>query len=136
MTALLSPSFWFSPTPPSLIPMIQLVFLVAFVSMTILGVVALVLRFRLGLEKLTRSALERAGACLLTCGLLGLLLVGMAYERIPYLSMRVLFLALGIFFVLWAYKLYTFAWIEIPQIKAKHQQQEQYNKWLPKRKKK
>lgn len=136
MTALLSPSFWFSPTPPSLLPMIQLVFLVAFTSMVVLGVVALVLRFRLGLEKLTRHALERAGTCLLTCGLLGLFLVGMAYERIPYLSMRVLFIVLGIFFAAWIYKLYTFAWVEIPRIKAQHQQQEQYNKWLPKRKKK
>jgi hypothetical protein len=135
MTALLSPSFWFNPAPALLMPFMQTGFIVLFTAMTVLGVVAYVVRFRLGLEKLTRRALERAGNCLMTCGLLGLALVGMTYERIPFLSMRILFVVVLATFGYWMYKIYQYVWVEIPKIKANRQQQDEYNKWLPKRKK-
>ena len=133
---LLSLKFWFDPAAPPLTPAMQTLFLVLFAALTVLGVAAYVLRFRPGLEKLTRRALERAGACLLTCGLIGLLLIAMIYERVPYFSMRILFVADLALLAWWVYRLYQYVWVEIPHLKAQHQQQEQYNKWLPKRKKK
>ncbi len=135
MNALLTPSFWFSPEPAPLMPFMQIALLVVFTALVVLGVAALVLRFRAGLEKPSRRAMERAGNCLLTCGLIGLGLVGTTYERIPYLSMRFLFVVLFAVFAYWAYTLYLFVWIEIPKMKARQQQQDEYNKWLPKKKK-
>jgi hypothetical protein len=134
MNALLNPWFWFNPNPPPLMPAIQMFFLVLFVAMTVMGVAAYVVRFRPGLEKPTRRALERAGNGLLACGLSGLALVGVTYERVGYLSMRLWFLVLFIGLGFWAYRLYTFVWVEIPRMKAARQQQDEYNKWLPKRK--
>ena len=135
MTALLSPSFWFAAVPPPFIPWVQVVLLVVFTVFTVVGIVAYVIRFRLGLEKLTRRGLERAGDNLITTGLLGLLVVGLTYEHIPYLSMRFLFLVIGSIFVYRVYRLYTYVWIEVPHIKAARQQQQEFNKWLPKKKK-
>lgn len=128
-------SFWFNPIPPPFVPLIDRLLLVILGACILLGVYAYIVRARGQLDKLMRQAFGRAGTLLLIVGFVGLLLYAFAYERVPYLSMRLWWILL-IALVGWdAWRLYRFVCVKIPQIRAKQATREQFEKWLPKQKK-
>lgn len=88
------------------------------------------------MDKWTRRAIDKAGNCLLSMGLLGLLLYFFDYEKIPILSMRIFYIAWLIILIIWAYFIYKFITVEIPAKLAQKQEREQVDKWLPQAKKK
>ncbi len=132
LPSILTLSFWFSPTPPPLLPFFDRFLLVVPLVMAVLGAAILVYSLRADLEKMLRRAIGDVGIAGLWLGLTGLLLYSFSYERVPYLGMRVLW-------VLW------FGWVlyekwkiwkrfskEIPAMKAARAERERIAKWLPK----
>lgn len=132
---LLTPGYWFDPVPPPFLPFVDRLLLVAFMGLAIVGIIAHLARLRAGLEKMTRRAVGRAGTLLITMGLFGLLLWTLAYERVPYLSMRMWYLVWSVLFVIWGYRIYRFVFVEIPSRQKQNEEREAINKWLPKSKK-
>ena len=131
---ILTPGYWFTPTPVPFMPIVDTALLVTFSVLFIVGILALVLRIRGRMDKLMRRAVIRAGMALFSTGLVGLILYAFSYERVPYLSMRILFFLWAVWFVCWAYRLFRHVTTDIPAVRAEQMERNQFNKWLPKRK--
>lgn len=132
MINLLSPTFWFQIQPPPFLYWTGLIMLVIFSAMIILGVGAKIYGTKANLDKLIRRAVERAGTLLLSMGLVGLTMYFISYERVPVLSMRVLYIVWLVGLGLWIWSLYRYVKIEIPSKRSMAAEREKLNKWLPK----
>lgn len=128
---LLTPRYWFNPVPPPFLPVVDRAIPAVFVALTVVGVLAHVVRIRGGVDKLSRRALGKAGTLLLTTGLVGLVLYGFYYERVPYLQMRVLYLALFAYFAWGAWRVYRYVTVQIPEVRKAQAEHEAFTKWLP-----
>ncbi|MFZ6015760.1 MAG: hypothetical protein ACOYUZ_05425 [Patescibacteria group bacterium] len=133
---LLTFKYWFATHPAAFLPIIGKIFLVAFIALTAVGIIAKIYSVKKKMDKWTRRAIDKAGNCLLSMGLLGLLLYFFDYEKIPILSMRIFYIAWLIILIIWAYFIYKFITVEIPAKLAQKQEREQVDKWLPQAKKK
>jgi amino acid transporter len=131
---LLTLGYWFTPTPPPFLHLVDTALLVTFSVFILVGIAAQVLRSRMGMDKLMRRAVGRTGGALISTGLVGLILYSFSYERVPFLSMRILFLAWAVWFVWTAVRLYRHVMTEIPTVRAEQAARNQFNKWLPKKK--
>lgn len=128
-------SFWFNPAPPPFLPLVDRLLLVFFLGLVVIGILAHLARLRGGLEKMTRRAIARAGTLLITMGLFGLLLWVFLYERVSYLSMRMWYVVWLGLLIWWAWNIYRFVFVEMPQKQKMSEEREALNKWLPKSKK-
>lgn len=135
MTNLLSLSYWFSINPPPFLPAVERGLLVAFAVWMLGGVAASLFLMKQGIEKPTRRMFEKAAALLTWSGLTGLVLWAFAYERIPVLSMRVLFLLVVIWIAIGGYDLIRYVMVEIPATRKVEAEREQQMRWLPRKKK-
>lgn len=131
---LLTPGYWFNPSPGPLMPAVEWAVLAFFSLVTAAGIAAHIYNKRCGWEKLKRRALVRAGNAAITMGLIGLLLYAFYYERTLVLSMRFLYVVWLIGAGYWAWSIYRYAAVTIPAIHKKHAEREQFEKWLPKKK--
>lgn len=127
--------YWFALTPPPFAPMFAKLILITFVSLTVLGIIAQVVRLRGGFDKPMRRALARAGSLCITAGLIGLLLFGFEYERVQILTMRIAYLLLLAWFLWSAWRIYRYAAKDIPEIRQRDAEYRAFTKWLPKPKK-
>lgn len=134
MTPLLTLGYWFSPTPPPFIPFVDASLLVIFAACIVVGIVAHVIRMKSGMDKLSRRAIGRAGTRLISMGFVGLVLYAFSYERVPFLMMRIFFLVWTVVFVVLAYRVYRYAFVEIPKIKESHEERDRLARWLPRKK--
>lgn len=132
---LLTPTFWFSTTPPPFLPVVDKLILVVMAACVLVGAIAFLIRLQSGRDKLMKQALGRAGTVLVTTGLIGLLLYAFSYERVIYLSMRIWWLPLIAWFLWEAWKMYRFVFVKIPEIQKLQAERDQFEKWLPKKKK-
>lgn len=135
MHPLITPAFWFGLYPAPLSPAAERIILVFFGILLVAGVVLWMLRLRGGHSKPVRRAISRLAAHLGWTGVVGLGLWFLAYERIPWLSIRAGFLLWGIWFVLGFWCIGRYVWKEIPALEARQKTQSEERKWLPKRKK-
>ncbi len=132
---MLTPSFWFTVMPPPFLLLVDRILLGVSLLMLISGVVTAYWRgHQTTLDKLVQQAWYSAQASLLYGGILGLLLYGFAYERVPYLSMRIWWLALLVWIGWRGWILYQLIYIDFPAARRESTQREQFTKWLPKRK--
>lgn len=130
----LTPWYWFNPNPPPFMLVYDRALLVVMSLLTLAGIVVFIYCLRGNMDRLMRKAMEKAGNLLFLTGLFGLLLYAFTYERVLYLSMRILWLPLAIWFVWEAWKLYKLIYVKIPEIRKIQADREQFEKWLPKKK--
>lgn len=128
----LLPSFWFNPTPPPFLPLIDHILLALFGVMLVAGIAARVLAMKKGWEKMTRRLLDRTGGRLMTLGVFGFLLYALNFERVPVLSARLGFLVWAGLVVWYAWQTQHFIRVEVPAAQKRREEREQTEKWLPK----
>lgn len=132
MSNLLNLNLWFQVQPPMFVPWVGTALLVVFTALAVVGLVAKIYGVRAGLDKLVRRAVQRAGTCLLSMGLTGLLLYFFVYEHVPVLSMRLWLLVWLLSILVWAWSILRYVQVEIPKVNAVKAERERLNKWLPK----
>lgn len=127
-------SFWFAVFPPPFLTWVDRTLLMLSVLACISGVVLIYLTRRLHAQKkLEQQVWNLTQMTLLWSGVIGLLLYTFTYERIPYLSMRVWWLAL-VAWTLWrCLTIWRLVYIKLPHARKEAAQREQYTKWLPKK---
>lgn len=128
-------SFWLNPNPPQFLLWTDRFLLVLVVACTVVGIVTAVIRSRPGFDKWMRRGLSKIAALMITMGLAGLLLYAFSYERIPYLSMRVWWIAWLLIVAVWVWFVARYFRIDIPAARKQRIEREQFEKWLPKNKK-
>lgn len=132
---LLTLSFWFNPNPPPFLPVYNIVVIAVIAACLVSGIVAYALPRLKTMDKLDRQIAQRLGFLWIAFGLVALLLYGIAYERVMYLSMRIFWVPL----IVWAgwqkWKIYQFIFQTVPAVRKAREEKEQYEKWLPKKKK-
>lgn len=126
--------FWFNVNPPPFIPFVDWFILVVMIVLTLGGVVALWLRSTKKYEKMVRRALLRGGLLGVISGFVGLALYVCAFERVPFLSMRFMWLIWALWTGLEAWSIYRYVTIDIPARQEIQAERDRINKWLPKKK--
>jgi hypothetical protein len=91
------------------------------------------MRSRVKDDKLARRVWDKIGTLLISTGLVGLLLYTLGYEQIPYLGMRVFVLGWLVWIGVWAWKVWRFAYVEVPEMRRERAEREKLTKWLPKK---
>lgn len=109
--------------------------LIIFCVLFVAGIVVWMLRLRGGYDKPVKRALSRLATHLGWTGIVGLGLWFLAYQQVPWLSMRAGFLMWAVWFVLGFWFIGRYVWKEIPEREARQKAQAEERKWLPKRKK-
>ena len=134
MHPLLTLGYWFSLNPTPFAPWAERALLVIFSVFLVAGIAVVIIKRRGKYEKPTRHAFDRVASLLSWMGLVGLLLWACAYERIPMLSMRALYVAWLAWVLVWAWFIVRYVWKEIPALEVRNRERMEREKWLPKRK--
>lgn len=131
---LLTFQFWFNVNPTPFIPFVDRFILILMIVLVVGGIVALWLRAQKKHEKMVRRAFLRAGFLGVISGIVGLAFYFATFERVPFLSMRFIW----VIWLLWtgveARSLYRYVTIDIPAKAEVQAERERINKWLPKKK--
>lgn len=131
---ILTVSFWFAALPPPFLLWVDRGLLVLSALAFMSGIVLTCLtRRRHAQEKLEQRARDLTQMTLLWSGMVGLLLYAFAYERTPYLSMRVWWIALAAWTLWRCLTIWRLMYVKIPHARHKAAQREQFTKWLPKK---
>lgn len=128
---LFTATFWFSTTPPPLLPFFEKAFFILYlITMVAAGILW-------GIERRTHDGILRAFAeklrrAVTTWGAVGLLLSFFSYERTPFLSMRFLtaLLWVGIFF--WGLVIVHWRLRVAPKLQQIAAERRQFEQYLPK----
>ncbi len=131
---LFTPQFWFNVNPPPFIPIIDWTILILMIGLILGGAVALYLRTRKRYEKMFRRAFMRAGLLGVIAGIVGLAFYICAFERVPFLSMRFIWLIWALWTGLEGWSIYRYVTIDIPATQEVQAERDRINKWLPKKK--
>lgn len=135
MHPLLTLWYWLNPNPVPFQPAMDRVLLMIFIVLLVAGIVVWMLRLRGGYGKEVKKAFSRLANHLSWTGIVGLVLWAISYERVPWLSVRVLFLLWLVWFVIGLWFVFRYVWWGIPAQQARRSEREEQQKWLPKKKK-
>lgn len=126
--------FWFSTNPLPFSLWAERIILVLTVALTVLAIIGLVFAVRGGWGKRERRVLQDSSWNLLWIGLVGLLLYGFSYERIPVLSMRAFWVA-WLAWLVWAvWSSWKKMMVDLPLEQQRNDERERLAKWMPKKK--
>lgn len=129
-------SFWFNISMVPFMPWLERSLPIVLAALTAAGVGMLLFsRVGKGLEKSRRRFWRQAGSSGLLAGLTGLLLYAFHWQRVPVLSMRVLWAFWAGGYGYWFYAIWKEHFKTLPAERAKQAEREVYEKWLPKPKK-
>ncbi len=135
LTELYDLNYWFTLRPDEMSLAFLIGFLVFFV-LVFLGTFAMVIykkKKKGALSKPQRKLYDKIQSACATMGLLGLLWLFFAYERVPFLSARFWVLVWLLSMGLWIYVISRYYSLEMkPQIKHLAEK-ERIEKWLPKK---
>jgi hypothetical protein len=134
MSPLLSLGYWFSLTPPPFQPWVERALLIGFGVFFVAGIAVWIIQMRGKQSKYLKRALGRAASLLAWTGLVGLFLWLCAYEGVPLLTMRILYVLWLVWVLIWGWFIVRYVWVEIPALEARGKEREEREKWLPKRK--
>lgn len=129
---LVSPSYWFSLTPPPIAPVFQYILLGIFTACFIGAIVVRLISMRAGLEKMTRRVLATTSNRLAVLFVFGAILFMLTYEGIYVLSMRAGYLLWVLLLAWYAWQTYKTVKIELPAMQQRRSERDAFNKWLPK----
>lgn len=130
---LLKPSFWFNVSMVPFMPWLETALPIALAFVGLVGVVAFVYaKFGKGVEKDARKFWRAIGTATLLAGLVGGIIYFFHWQRVPYLSMRVLWLFWLAGFGYWAYAIWKTYFKKLPEQRLEEKERAAYEKWLPK----
>ncbi len=132
-TAFLTLSYWFSLVPGELDSSAQRFFTLIFALVFIVGVVGKIFASNKVQDKLIARVYRKIGSLGITMGIFGFLMLFFFYQEIYLLNARFWFLLwLGVL-VVWLWRVVHLARVKIPQIKKTLSEQQEFEKYLPKR---
>ncbi len=126
-----SPKILLNARPQSLQSTGLIILLSLFSASLILALVFKFLSAKKSADRLLGQALNKFFYLFLTFSIIGFLYVWLAYEGIPFLSMKLIFLSLIIIILLWLYFALTNLLIKIPKIKQEIKKKKEFKKYLP-----
>jgi fatty acid desaturase len=130
--ALFSLGFWFNLTAVPFLPWIDKALLILLTGLLLAGAALHVYIKKTSIPKDMRPVYVGATAWLVWAAVVGFLLYGFTWQRIPVLSMRLFWLFWLGGFGYWKYALWHAYKVEIPAARASAKEREAYEKWLPK----
>ncbi len=127
-------SFWVNPRTLPFSPWVDhlILFCVVLLLITPLGIAWQRRQIK---EKIIKRVLSRVSAVCLCAGLIGLVLYGITWQRIPVLGVRILWPIWFFAHAAWGLTIYLRARQEIPAVRRAAAERQAYEKWLPKAKK-
>ncbi|MBI4262648.1 hypothetical protein HY624_03935 [Candidatus Uhrbacteria bacterium] len=128
---LLTLDFWFKLTPDPFLESSALLLRVLFWGMLALGIIA---RFAIAYfrkDKWKQKIAQRVSQVLLSMGVFGLFLFWFSYERFPFLSMRLWYLAWLAGAIVWFIALLLYVFRTVPAERHAQGEQKEKAKYLP-----
>lgn len=129
---LLTWNFWLNGTPPPMQPLFEKGFLILFVVSLIGAIVMSKLEKKSESKKEKRLFLKKLRRCATTFGIVGLVWLFFAYERAPYLSMRLWLLLLVVGIGAWKLSIYVWYFRNAPVMAKKRDEAKELGKYIPK----
>lgn len=133
---LLSLKFWFSLRPEPLFPSSEFILLAIFAALVVASIVLKLISKNKKFDEHTKQRLLRLNRMFLTMGLIGLFWLFFSYERAYILGARFLFLFWGIGFLVWLGFILRDFYKKLPKDREGKRNQEVFEKYLPKPKRK
>jgi ACR3 family arsenite efflux pump ArsB len=130
---LLRISYWINFTPAPFSPLILRGLLLFFCAFFLAGILVRLVAMRHGWEKITRRLLHRIASAFTVLGLAGLLLYVFETQRIYLLSARAFYVLWVVIFLVYAWWIIKYIWIDVPAMNRKKEEREKIEKWLPKK---
>lgn len=134
MSRFLTASYWFTNFKP--IASITLQISGAIFAISLIAAIAIHAHIYINKPGLKARIYKKWMPTLYTFGIVGLVLVFLSSQNIQYLGARWLYVALFLGTIYWAYKNFTFMKKEFPKHINNLAEQKEFEKYLPKRKKK
>ncbi|MEI7512137.1 MAG: hypothetical protein WCK01_01615 [Candidatus Uhrbacteria bacterium] len=133
---LLRPGFWFDMNAQPFMPWLDKALPIFLAFVLVVGIGCFVFaRFVKGFDKDNVRLIKRLGSLSIWASLSGLLMYAFVWERVPVLSMRVLWVVWVIGFGWWKLVILNEHFRKLPAEKLRTKEREAYEKWLPKPKK-
>ena len=129
-------SFWFNMSMVPFMPWLERSLPIFLAALAAAGVGMLLFsKLGKGLEKTNRRFWRQSGTAALLSGLTGLLLLFFHWQRVPVLTMRILWVVWGVGYGYWGFAIWKEHFKILPAERAKAAERAAYEKWLPKPKK-
>ena len=121
-------SYWFSSRPGNLAPGAIKLFAVFIIALVVLGIYSYLRSGKK--QELYRKIWGKVANFSVSNAVVGLILLFMFYENIPFLSARILGLFWVLIMLIWLYFIFRKV-KEIPLIKEKRKQEQEFKKYIP-----
>jgi len=131
---LLTLSYWFQIVPPQFLFWSGMTFLIVFLLVFFAGIGIRIYTAKSALknDKMVRRGMNRISSLMITMGLAGLEHYLFTFEQIPYFSIRFWLIVWLMVASVWAWQIYSYFKVEIPEKRKRQAERERLNKWLPK----
>ncbi|NMB48190.1 hypothetical protein GYA13_01940 [Candidatus Kuenenbacteria bacterium] len=130
MRNLLTFSYWFNISPEPWLESSYRFLILVFGIMVIIGLLAGLFIKKNDSDNLKRKFWDKIQSLFLLIGFLGLGLVFCRQEEIGFLSMPFLLLLLGVWALIWAYKIFRYAVKIMPERREEQRKKEEKQKYL------
>lgn len=97
-----------------------------------IGILGRIIAMRIGWEKMIKRLIVKTSNSCVALGVFGFVLYGFYFERVTVLGARFWYLLWLALFGWYAWKIWKYAFVEIPEIEKKRAERETAEKWLPK----
>jgi len=129
---LLSFSYWFNLRPPFFISWFSYTLLIFLILLLASSAFLKIYLLKYKVDKLLKKGLRKLSDLLLVMSLAGLMLYFFSYEEIYIFSMRLWYIVWLFVALWWAWVVYHYIVIEIPQKRAWQAEREEERKWFKK----
>lgn len=129
---LLRISYWIDPTPAPFSSLVLRSLLLFFCAFFLAGILLRLVALRHGWEKATRKLFQRIAGAFVVLSIFGLFLYICEVQRVYALSARVLYIFWAMIFLIYAWRIIKYVWIDVPAAEKKKEEREKIEKWLPK----
>jgi len=133
---IIKPSFWFDLDPPALTAGFEQFFFIFFALMVILGAIVRIVARKHKEDRYVRQVFSRIAQLLFTMGTLGLIVYFFSFEGIYFLGARFWFLLWLAGTITWGVFIWRYIKVTVPEMKEAAANKAEFNKYIPKKKKK
>jgi len=129
---LLKLNYWFDQRPPALEQSFQTFFFYFFAVLVVLAlIITIVVRKKKKEDPWVARGFQKISSWCLSMGIAGLVIFFFSFERLPFLSMRIWFVAWLIGAIVWAVFIVKYFIKTVPQEKRKIKDKENLQKYIP-----
>lgn len=133
---LIQPSFWFDLDPNALSPVFERGLFLFFGVMVVFGALARIVARNKKADRYLTKAYYMISQCAFGMGLLGLLFFFFSFEQVYLLGARFWFLLWFIGLLVWIYFIWRYTTKTIPELRARDQEKNRNDQYLPRKKRK